>query len=381
MSNSEKRAIWLIVLVVFFAAAYWITGCGSASNYKPQPTPVGKNGKIIIRVGLPQPPPPRSYPLLSTEQITGIPVNQQNVDNNTGRVIPWNTESIKVTLTGDGIRGERIETQNLSESHIVIMEEIPTGLKNLFIELKSGLNGGGDTIAVVRHSVYMSAGSTISLNKSMGVGLISQTEVVPVEIQININSVLFFQKWFCSGDDYRVHLMGPVEKYSPGIRDRTGGDAPPEPYVYYSASIDFDLTGIYSYLAPAHGDARIIVYDPASVRIDSVRGMDETYSTIFYDTTNESSAVYIKINGVGFGNRIMNGGRLRLIDAVTEIEHNQSNFIYTGGNQKWTIDEIQVRVNNLPGGKYIVVLRTNDEDTLYNGHFVKGSGSYQVEIQ
>jgi hypothetical protein len=366
MSKTNKRAIWLIMMTVVAIAIYWITGCGGGGGYVPQPSPTFRSGTIIIRVGLPQ-PAPRS-------------ISPDEAETESARIIPWNTKSIKVTLTGEGITGQRVETQNLSVSDTIKINLVPTGLKHLYIELKNGQNGGGDTVAVVRHSLFMSSGSTTPINRTMGIGLVSNTEVVPAEIQVNLGSTLLFQKWFDTGGDYQVHLLGPVEKVSPGIRDRTGGSAPTEPYEYYTASLVFDVLGVYTYLSPNHAGAKILVYDPDDLMIASVKGMNSTYTAVVQDLTNEASTVYIKVEGMGFGDRLSNGGSIRLVNVETEEEHNQSNFVYTGGSQKWELSEIQVRVNNLPGGKYRVVVRTDDGDTVYDGHFIKGSGTLDVII-
>jgi hypothetical protein len=406
MSKAAKRFIWLPILLVAIGVAIWAIGCGGGPGMDPGDTPIPTTGTFRLGIVPPQAPPPGQT---------------RELEEDSERVIPWNTHSVKVVLTGEGIKDaagaltNRTTTYDFADmtlvpgppvNYTVSITNVPVGFTLAEITLYEEAKGAQATVlAVTRHSFYMVAGDTANTSQTMGVAFTDATVVSPTYLEVMNPTTLIFQNWTSAAVPFRL-AKPTAGQYSPAdvtnIAAVIPAVQPHTPAIYDNTmTVEMNEQGDWIYDSPGAvpGTSYIHVYDQATVTSAWLTS-NSNYTTVTHDNNNEQTGpIYLRINGTNLGvDQDLNGGSVKLYKSVAGAPPTASlvgaptTFTYAA----WTNTHINVQIGTdngtgIDGGKYFVVVEKMGNnfpafDPLalnWSGYVYvyKGSGSYGVVVE
>jgi hypothetical protein len=377
INRVKKTHAIIFALISFIIMGLMIlcTGCGGGSG--------GGGGSVGGGDGFiapTQPTGPTAPVTPVTPVTTGgrgsfhVKINAPHHDQSSqkSKVIPYDTESLQVVITGDGIPLAVPVTgtiPDISVTQDLTIPDIPTGSHIATITL---YDGDGTIMAQRKHCFYLRANTIEDAgNIDLGVALMPDGtggySASPDIIDVPIGTTLFFENW----DDAYGHAVTVADNYHPpltlgcaAINEMQEAVEPNTPASYSFGTILFANAGFWKYTGAdytGNASARILTYDVPKL----------TSITPPLDL-NHDTDVSFSLVGTCFGtSQDMVDGTVQFFDINTGLPAGTVTITAWG-------DQLITGIVNIPESRYRVVVTVRGQDTIDLVDFT--SGDY-VELE
>ena len=297
-----------------------------------------------------------------------------------GSVLPYRSSYMRVSITGEAITGSIIDETAISPpTTTLVINNVPPGLNEATIEIRTASGGGGDLLAWRKHGFFMPSGGTAGVGSvgepfSMGVA-IQGGACVPANIDVPVNTLLYFEN---RDSVARTVATSPASIVSGTIDGAEISGQPNVPATYHAVSHTFGTAGTYNYTSPS-ASGRVLVYDAPHMTAIS----DNDSEPI--ENIDINSITTFIISGSGFGtDRTMVNGAVYFyrVDNLTAVYLDATPYITGTG---WT--DTSITLSDIPGtalskGKYRVkVLVRGTYTPEDNFYYYIGSGNYVITVE